>query len=279
MKNNRAQRANIAKETLQILKQGYYHKNEKRIRLTGLDEAIQEAIWYRPEALEDLQTPFNQDFEKQETHFDVQNCTTFAAAQQLLEEGAPKVLALNFASAKNPGGGFLGGSQAQEEALSRASALYPTLTKHMDMYLENRTKKTCLYSNNMIYSPAVPVFRDDNDALLEEPYALSFVTAAAVNAGCIRKNERKRVSKIQSVMLDRMEKVLTIAASHGYEYLVLGAWGCGVFRNEPATIAELFKEQLTEHPFFKQRFKKVLFGVLDSSKKKETYNAFQKVFA
>lgn len=277
-KNNRSQRANIAQETLTILEQGGYTKDGKNILLTGLESAINDTIWYRPEALEILQAQLNKDFEIQETVFEVHNCTTFAASQLLLKEGASKVLALNFASAKNPGGGFLGGSQAQEEALARASGLYPTLNKYMEMYLENRKRTTCLYSNNMIYSPNVPVFRDDGDELLEQPYELSFITAAAVNAGCVQKNEPKRVKKIAPTMLDRIEKLLTVAVAKEYDYLVLGAWGCGVFRNDPKVIAELFQEQLTTNPLFKNRFKKVVFGVLDHSKQQSIYKSFQQVF-
>src|SRR5262249_17412335 len=107
------------------------------------------------------------------TEFRVVNCTTLAAARQLVrEEGAADVLCLNFASGKNPGGGFLNGSQAQEESLARATGLYPCLTPMRAMYDANRQFDSCLYTDHMIYSPRVPVFRDDDDALLSEPYAV-----------------------------------------------------------------------------------------------------------
>jgi len=31
-----------------------------------------------------------------------------------------------------------------------------------------------------------------------------------------------------------------LAAAHGYTRLVLGAWGCGVFRNDPEVVAAAF---------------------------------------
>jgi len=68
---------------------------------------------------------------------------------------------LNFASAKNPGGGFLGGGSAQEESLARSSGLFPCINQMQQMYETNRAYRSCLYTDHMIYSPRVPVFRDD----------------------------------------------------------------------------------------------------------------------
>src|SRR4029077_4484905 len=98
------------------------------------------------------------------------NGTTLAAARQLHEQYGPERIALlNFASARNPGGGFLSGSQAQEESLARASGLYASLSRMTDYYGANRRSKSALYTDHMVYSPLVPVFRDDDDRLLDEP--------------------------------------------------------------------------------------------------------------
>jgi len=61
------------------------------------------------------------------------------------------------------------------------------------------------------------------------------------------------------------ETVLTVALLHGYEHLVLGAWGCGVFRNDPREIAELFADALLQGGRFHKRFATVTFAVLDQT--------------
>ncbi len=197
--------------------------------------------------------------------FEVVNETTLSAARKLTQaDDNANPLALNFASAKNPGGGFLKGSQAQEESLARASGLYPCIAQMQAMYNTNRQFRSCLYTDNMIYSPGVPVFRDDRDQLLEAPNLVSFVTAPAVNAGVVRRRGTENVGRIEDVMRGRMEKVLSLAVIHHHETLVLGAWGCGVFRNNSGDVARWFGDYLTGDGLFSRAFRKVVFAVLDS---------------
>lgn len=101
-----------------------------------------------------------------ETTISVSNCTTFAAAKSLIDAGYKNPLCLNFASAKNPGGGFLSGSAARERCLARASGLYQSLSSQMTYYDVNRSHTSSLYTNHIIYSPSVPVFRSDDDMLI-----------------------------------------------------------------------------------------------------------------
>ena len=118
------------------------------------------------------------------------------------QQGFNKVLCLNFASAKNPGGGFLNGSQAQEESLARATGLYPCISQMTQLYEKNRYYGSCLYLNDMIYSPQVPVIRDDNDELLNKIFLISILTAPAVNAGAVRKNAKKQeINKIETKLM------------------------------------------------------------------------------
>ncbi len=201
------------------------------------------------------------------TEFEIVNSTTLAAAKRLLDgQQAADVLCLNFASAKNPGGGFLKGSQAQEESLARASGLFPCIAQMKEMYDANRRFGSCLYTDHMIYSPNVPVFRDDADDLLRKPYCVSIITAPAVNAGAVRRNEKHNVSKIEPTMLGRIEKVLSLAVIHRHDTLVLGAWGCGVFRNDPADVARWFYTHLVENKVFRGCFKTVVFAILDNTR-------------
>jgi len=282
---SRSKRRGIAEETINIIQTGQYQKDNQIISIKEeAEQSIKQSElfpmnhWNRGKwnALEFIlkEQSFN-------TKINVLNQTSLAASHQLVESdgGGAKVLCLNFASAKNPGGGFLGGSQAQEESLARSSSLYPTLTKFMpEMYEFHRRRKSCLYTHTMIYSPAVPVFRDDSDELLSEPYLLSFLTSPAVNAGAVNRNEPQNTAKIEATMLERIERVLAISFEKGYKKLVLGAWGCGVFQNKPIEMANWFAQFLLKNGKYAQAFEDITFAVLDHSKDGKFISAFEDTF-
>eukprot|EP00933_Yihiella_yeosuensis_P033940 TRINITY_DN2752_c2_g1_i3.p1 TRINITY_DN2752_c2_g1~~TRINITY_DN2752_c2_g1_i3.p1 ORF type:complete len:251 (+),score=42.96 TRINITY_DN2752_c2_g1_i3:213-965(+) len=187
------------------------------------------------------------------------------ALYRLFEEEprlSDRVMLLNFASAKNPGGGFLKGSQAQEESLARSSGLYPCLTQFLDdMYAKNRKDpQGCLYSDDMIYSPKVPFFRYDDGSFLEEPICASVISAPAPNCGAAKGVDIKQVV---NAMRTRLYRVLFLAKSQGLDVLILGAWGCGVFCNPVRTVAQLFLEALSL-PEFSGAFKRVCFPIPDA---------------
>jgi uncharacterized protein (TIGR02452 family) len=179
--------------------------------------------------------------------------STLAAARRL----GGDVAALVFASARNAGGGFLNGAQAQEESIARSSALYPCLRAAGEFYAYHRSHAELTYSDRVIYSPGVPVFRDDRGELLTEAYRVSFLTSAAPNLSAIRSNQPELAAEVPAVLRRRAARVLAVAAAHGHRRLVLGAWGCGVFGNDPATVAEAFAEALREQPM-----EHVVFAVL-----------------
>jgi uncharacterized protein (TIGR02452 family) len=104
------------------------------------------------------------------------------------------------------------------------------------------------------------------------------LTVPAVNAGVVREQEPENVSRIQETMLRRMEKLLSVAVAHGHGTLVLGAWGCGVFRNDPAQVARWFHYHLIENDSFRNAFETVWFAVPDSGKTPSTFQIFQDVF-
>jgi uncharacterized protein (TIGR02452 family) len=187
-------------------------------------------------------------------------CATLAASP---EHG--RIGVLNFASARNPGGGFLRGARAQEESLARSSALFHSLRQFPAFYESHRAQKTSLYSDRMIYSPDCPVVRDDAGRWLAAPYTVDFITSPAPNAGVILRNEPEHRERIRPTLIERASKVLALAAYHHCETLVLGAWGCGVFANDPATVACAFFDHLSQHGAFYRRFREVHFAVYDSS--------------
>ena len=125
----------------------------------------------------------------------------------------------------------------------RASALYPCISAQFTMYEYNRNENTPLYSDIMIYSPDVPIFRDDSGSLLVHPIVSSFITAPAVN-NKIAKDRGILDSDIRYAMKNRVRKILELAYSKNPEAIILGAFGCGVFGNKPENVAKIFREEL-----------------------------------
>jgi uncharacterized protein (TIGR02452 family) len=182
--------------------------------------------------------------------------------------------ALVFASARNPGGGFLSGAQAQEEDIACASALYECLRSVPEFYEFHRAQVDLRYSDRVIYSPEVPVFRA-GPPLLDRPHLLSMLTCAAPNRGAIASNQPHLLDSVGAALDVRAERVLRVAAAHGHRTLVLGAWGCGVFANSPAQVASTFKAALRRVP----AFDRIVFAILDRTGRGPTYRAFADAFA
>ena len=199
----------------------------------------------------------------QQTKMEVTFETTLQACHRIRGTiGDVPLLCLNFASAKKPGGGFLTGANAQEESLARASALTASLTADPTMYQyndANTSENRGLYSDIMIYSPQVPVFKNDTGELIA-PYPVSFISAPAIN---LSNTGKFAADKIQATRDNRVEKILSIAVARGYPHLILGAWGCGVFRNPPADVAKCFAQFLRPEKKFGAVFQTVTFAMTD----------------
>lgn len=133
-----------------------------------------------------------------------------------------------------------------------------------------------MYTDYAIYSPEVPVFRDDDGTLLEEPYSCSFITCPAVYAKGLRRYDPGRLDEVPAVMRERILKVLAVAARHGHENLIVGDWGCGAFGNDSRVIAPLFKEALTDQ--FRGVFSLVVFAITDWSPERRFIGPFEEVF-
>jgi len=212
--------------------------------------------------------------------FEIVNETTLVGCARLRAAYPDqRIGVLNFASARHPGGGFLSGAKAQEESLARSSGLYKSLVKYPDYYVFHRGQKTALYSDRMIYSPACPVVRDEAGNWLPQPYTVDFISSAAPNAGAMQLNEKNDLGQIPTAFRERAGKVLALAAHHGCQTLILGAWGCGAFRNDPQLVARIFWDQLNPRGVFRGRFDRVVFSILDTHDEQRNIHAFQERFA
>ncbi|MGI5170965.1 TIGR02452 family protein [Spirillospora sp. CA-253888] len=267
----------IAAANEQIVADGEYTTDDGATVVVGpaLEAAISGTVSHPPSGLIDVPPAAT----GHRTSFEVTAEDSLQAARRLHLAGADRIAVLNFASARNPGGGYLGGAKSQEEDLCRNALLYPCLLQAPDYYTAHRDSPDLLYSHRVIWSPDVPVHRGDDGRLLAEPYRVSFLTSPAPNAGEALRRDPSVRTQIPRVLHQRAERVLAVAAHHGARHLVLGAWGCGVFRNDPNEVAEAFRSHLTAGGAFSTVFERVVFAVWDRSPDSANRAAFADRFA
>ncbi|MEE4382813.1 MAG: TIGR02452 family protein [Pseudomonadales bacterium] len=264
---DRGRAAELGRSALEIVQaRGYEHPPGRWIDLSGpIERSLAARRSLPPEA--PLPEPPGGRF--QQTTVQVRNETTFEAARRLVDDGR-RTVALNFANGLHPGGGFLNGARAQEEVLCRSSGLFDTLQGD-PMYQAHAQRPLPDSSAWSIYSPDVPVFRDDAGAFLDAPWLLSFITCAAPYAPTVGQPESG------DLLAERIPRILEIAHCFGFEALVLGAWGCGAFENDPVRTACDFRTAL-EGPFA-GCFREVVFAIVDWSPERRILGPFRDAFA
>lgn len=238
---------NIARETLSVINNGYYVNDLKeRVDINDLvNKAVEGTELIKEFRDSETYGTLNAPFDKFKPV--IVNNTTINTIIELRNSGiSGNVVALNFASARNPGGGFETGANAQEESIARTSALYPCLIKCSEFYEFHRKQSNPLYSDKMIYSPDVPIFRDDSGKFLNKPVLCSIITSPAVNANAARGRGISE-SIINETMNIRIKNILKLALSKNPSAIVLGAFGCGVFGNNPKDVSRMFASQLKEN--------------------------------
>ena len=191
-----------------------------------------------------------------------------------------KVCVLNFASSKNPGGGVARGARAQEESICRITTLYPCLSADEMMegfYFPHRTEfSDTLYNDDLIFTPqvfciktdtAVPVMRDS-----KEWFAVDVITCASPNLSAYTRVSDEQLEIIQ---LKRLERVFVTAIKEGAETFILGAFGCGAFRNPPEVVARVMKALCDKYSHY---FKTIEFAVFCTKRNTRNYEVFCEVF-
>ena len=211
---------------------------------------------------------------------------TFEAA--VAYAGRMRTCAHNFASATNPGGGVVNGSSAQEEALCRCSTLYFNLNvREMwdGFYTPHRMAHDPLHNDDVIYTPDVVVFKSDTAyprTLAESEWkTLDVITCAAPNLRERPSNrmnsgdgdERVKISgqDLQALHERRLRRILDVAAANGAEAIVLGAFGCGAFRNDPKVVAGAAKTVIGD---YLHTFRAIEFAVYCRPGDSANYDAF-----
>ena len=139
-------------------------------------------------------------------------------------------------------------------------------------YIPHRQESGGIYSSDIIYTPGVVVLRTDDDEMEVLPanrrYQVDVITCAAPNLNWTIVED----DELYMIQKERIGRVVDVAASNRAESLVLGAFGCGVFGNDPAIVAKASKDVLSERPGC---FRKVVFAIYGN---RENLSAFKEAF-
>lgn len=188
--------------------------------------------------------------------------TTFAEAKRYVGKG--RIAVLNFANPETPGGGVQNGAMAQEECLCRSSNLYPCLTVpnvQKEYYEYHRRKANHFFSDRLIYTKDVTVFKSDDPIpqLLpeEEWFTVDVITCAAPY---IAKRKHTNLPALKNLFISRIKNIFEVAVENQVDFLILGAFGCGAFKNPPEVVASAFDAVIFSE-MYRCAFKEIAFAI------------------
>lgn len=170
-----------------------------------------------------------------------------------IERAAGKVCVLDSANFTRPGGNYLGGGWSPEEQICAESNLFPVLEGLKAIYHDANRQAThgglnsdrALYLTDIVFTTGGVTKKRD------------VLVMAPVNRRFALENHRSE-AECDMDLANRIEAIMRIAAANEVDTLVLHAFGCGFFENDPKVVAELFKGWLDAHP---GQFERVVFAI------------------
>lgn len=260
------------RNTVDIVNQGHYvTENGTKYVFPDDTDMMSKTVFYEQE----IHLP-TRSIGNNPTIVEVQNIDCLYAGVQLTEQGYNPAI-LNMASRRNPGGGVVTGAGAQEETLFRRTNLFRSLYQfapYSEQYGIQRSRYQYPLERNFggIYSPNAIYFRESEQkgyALLDNPVSLSFITVAGMNRPDLTADGMIADYHVEPIK-NKIRTIFRIGLLHGHDSLVLGALGCGAFRNPPRHVAQLFHEVIKEREF-RNQYRRIVFAILDD------HNAHQKI--
>lgn len=276
----REENIDIFQDTLRI-----FEENECLIKATKVAQENQQVI-PETEILDDTRTTL---YDNPATVI-VSKKRSFEAASAYKDQ---KVCVHNFASASNPGGGVKNGANAQEECLCRCSNLYLCLKMPKlwdDFYLPHRTARNPLHNDDIIYTPGVRIIKSDTATpkLLPKSqwFDVDVITCAAPNlrerpGNSYNTGDGSVPVKITDKELlqlheKRLRKILDVAYIKGNEIVILGAFGCGAFSNNPYVVATAAKNVIKDYLY---KFKIIEFAIYCNPRDDSNYKTFMGILS
>jgi len=179
------------------------------------------------------------------------DCLQVALDAKAMDKDRVAVMNLSSGERQPAGGSYLGGSMTQEESIYYRSTLGSTL--------ENIKADVFPFEHNVIFTPNVLVIKDREYKDLPRHESISVVSVTAHRPKMIK----KVLTPEQVHQLERRIRMCMIACEeHKIQTVVLGALGCGVFRNNPVQVAQCFRTVLSERKYVPE----VYFAILETEK-------------
>lgn len=257
-------RAKEFRNTVDIVNQGHYVTGSgAEYYFPDDSEMMRGTVFYEREI-----QPVDRAQNVEATVVEVRDIDCLYAGMHLKEQGYNPAV-LNMASRRNPGGGVTTGAGAQEETLFRRTNLFRSLYQfapYASQYGIKRSRHQYPLDRNFggIYTPNAVCFRETEQkgyALLDAPVRLSFITVAGMNRPDLTADGMIADHHVEPIK-NKMRTIFRMGLVHGHDSLVLGALGCGAFRNPPRHVARLFHEVLDEAEF-RNRYRRIVFAILD----------------
>ncbi len=266
-------RAKEFRNTMEIVNQGSYVTEARKEYVFPDDsDMMRNSVFYEQE----IRLPYGK-IGNDPTIVEVQNIDCLYAGVQLKEQGYHTAV-LNMASRRNPGGGVTKGAGAQEETLFRRTNLFRSLYQFAP-YAEQYSVKPSCYQYPLdrnyggIYTADAIYFRESEQkgyALLDNPVSLSFITVAGMNRPDLTVDGIIAAHHVEPIK-NKIRTIFRIGLAHGHDSLVLGALGCGAFRNPPRHVARLFHEVMKEREF-RNQYRRIVFAILDDHNARQSHN-------
>lgn len=259
------------RNTVDIVNQGgYVTENGTCYSFPDDSDMMSKTVFYEREISLAVQSSY-------QTVVEVQNIDCLYAGVQLKEQGYNPAV-LNMASRRNPGGGVATGAGAQEETLFRRTNLFRSLYQFAPFAGMYRIKRSHYqypldWNFGGVYTPDAIYFRESEQkgyALLDNPVSLSFITVAGMNRPDLTTSGMIANHHVEPIK-NKIRTIFRIGLIHRHDSLVLGALGCGAFRNPPRHVAQLFHEVMEELEF-KNKYRKIVFAILDDHNAHQSHN-------
>lgn len=259
------------RNTIAIVNQGYYAtETGLEVSIEGNEQMAQGTRFYS--------APFVvSDATAVDTEVTVVNADCLDEAVRLIDDGYNPAV-LNMASRRNPGGGVVNGAGAQEETLFRRTNLFRSLYQfapYADMYGIRKSAHQYPLDRNFggIYTPNATLFRENESRgykLMDTPRQMAFISVAGLNRPELDADGMIANYLVETVK-NKMRTILRIGLDNGHDALVLGALGCGAFRNPPRHVARLFHEVMDE-PEFAHKYRQISFAILEDHNSRRAHN-------